>query len=59
MTEVTKEEFNEYINCQKSGITNMFNVKNVEMITGLEKKKILYIMEHYGELKKKYSDDLK
>lgn len=52
--EITQEEFQRYINCQKSGITNMFLLKNVMAITGLSKEKILYIMKNYAELENKY-----
>lgn len=49
--EITKEDFESYENCRESGLTNMFNLSNVEMITGLSKEKIKAIIEHYEELK--------
>ena len=51
---ITKEEIQEYEDCRKSGITNMFMIKNVEMVTGLNRKQIIYIMtdNHYSDLMK-------
>ena len=51
---ITRGEYESYVNCQMSGVTNMFDIKNVRLITCLSKSKILYIMEHYSELKEKY-----
>ena len=52
--EITQEEFGTYINCQKSGITNMFDYKNVVALTELSKEKVIYIMTNYRELLEKY-----
>ena len=52
--EITKNQFNEYWNIQKSGVTNMFNVKNVMELTGLTREEILFIMENYEELEERY-----
>lgn len=48
--EITKEDFNEYESCRLSGLTNMFDLTNVEMITGLSKDKIKAIIKNYTEL---------
>ena len=56
MTEITKEQFEAYVDVQESGITNMFDVKMVQSLSGLEKEQILTIMQHYGELKDKYDE---
>ena len=53
--EISKEEFERYRDVQRSGVTNMFDIKVVSELTGLNKKQILYIMEHYDELEEKYS----
>jgi hypothetical protein len=53
---ISKEEFKEYLECQYSGLTNMFNLSNVEMITGLSKEKIKVIISHYDELKEKFKN---
>ena len=54
MTEITKEQFEAYVNVQESGVTNMFDVKTVGQLSGLEKEQIMKIMTSYGELKDKY-----
>ena len=56
MTEITKEQFEAYVNVQMSGVTNMFNVKLVGELSGLEKEQIMEIMTSYGELKDKYDE---
>lgn len=52
---VTAVEFGKYLAIQRSGVTNMFDIKVVKMLTGLTKEKILYIMEHYAELNAEYN----
>ena len=52
--EITATEFGRYLALQGSGLTNMFDLKVVMFHTGLPKAKVLYIMEHYTELCKKY-----
>ena len=52
---VTATEFGKYLAVQRSGVTNMFDIKVVQVHTGLSKTKILYIMEHYAELNAKYN----
>jgi len=56
MTEITKEQFEAYVDVQMSGVTNMFDVKTVGQLSGLEKEQILTIMQSYGELKDKYDE---
>ena len=53
--EITKDQFEAYVRVQKSGVTNMFDLKNVTALTGLDKEQCLEIMSNYGELDKKYS----
>jgi hypothetical protein len=53
--EITKEQFAAYVRVQMSGVTNMFDVRNVTALTGLNKKQIMEIMTSYGELEEKYS----
>jgi len=52
---ITKAEMEAYEYCRKGGITNMFNIRKVEELTGLDEDKIIYIMKHYSELMKKYN----
>ena len=56
MSEITKEQFEAYVDVQKSGITNMFDVRTVGQLSGLEKEQIMTIMTNYGELKDKYDE---
>ena len=56
MTEITKEQFEAYVDVQVSGVTNMWNVKLVGELSGLEKEQIMTIMTSYGELKDKYDE---
>ena len=56
MSPVTREEFESYVEVQESGVTNMFDVKTVGQLSGLEKEEIMTIMQSYGELKEKYNE---
>jgi len=56
MEEITKKQFNRYEGVRLSGATNMFDVKTVSELSGLEKEEIMTIMKSYGELKKKYDE---
>ena len=48
---ITREMFERYENCRRIGLTNMFDVKTVGILTGLDKNEIIKIMKNYGELK--------
>lgn len=52
---VTATDFGKYLAIQRSGVTNMFDIKVVQALTGLSKPKIIYIMEHYAELNAEYN----
>ena len=56
MTEITQEQFEAYVDVQQSGVTNMFDVKTVGELSGLEKEEIMTIMKSYSELKEKYDE---
>ena len=56
MTEITQEQFEAYVDVQESGVTNMFDVKTVSQLSGLEKEQIMKIMVDYGTLKDKYDE---
>jgi len=51
---ISEKDFKEYLSCQYSGLTNMFNFGNVEIITGLERKQIKAITKNYEFLLNKY-----
>lgn len=58
--EVSKEKFDAYRVVQSSGVTNMFNVKNViyaaykMCLVTLTKEDCLYIMKNYAQLLAEY-----
>ena len=56
MEKITQEQFEAYIDVQMSGVTNMFDVKTVSQLSGLEKEEIMTIMTNYGQLKEKYDE---
>ena len=56
MEKITKEQFEAYVDVQMSGVTNMFDVKLVGELSGLEKEQIMKIMVDYGTLKDKYDE---
>ena len=56
MEKITQEQFEAYEDVRVSGITNMFDVKTVGQLSGLEKEEIMSIMKNYGELKDKYDE---
>ena len=53
---ITKEEFLSYVEVQKSGKTNMFDINNVIYLSNipLTKEKIIEIMNHYQTYSEKY-----
>ena len=55
---ITKKQFKAYVRVQMSGVTNMFDVRNVKAMSGLNKEQIISIMENYNELDKKYNDEI-
>ncbi len=48
-------DFVKYLDCRDSGVTNMFDVRNVTALTGLSKEQIVYIIKNFDKLEKKYS----
>ena len=56
MEKITKENFEAYVDVQMSGVTNMFDVRTVGELSGLDKEQIMTIMTSYGELKDKYDE---
>ena len=51
---ISKHQYERYEDCRKSGITNMFMIKNVQAVTDLDRETILYIMNNYEDLRKKF-----
>ena len=54
--EITKKQFESYEAVRVSGVTNMFDVRNVQMCSGLDKETIIAIMQQYKTLMEKYPD---
>ncbi len=54
--EITKEKFESYEEIRKEGLTNMFEISSVQAFSRIElsRSEIIYIMNHYNELKEKY-----
>lgn len=59
MTEITKDQFEAYEDVRASGITNMFDVKTVEVLSGLTRPQITAIMHDYGALRGRYQGGTK
>ena len=47
---ITRDEFQAYEDVRESGVTNMFDVRNVQMLSGLDRETIVAIMKNYQEL---------
>ena len=43
---ITQEQFEAYVDVQESGITNMFDIKTVGELSGLEEEEIMVIMKN-------------
>ena len=56
MVKITKKQFNRYEGVRLSGATNMFDVRNVKALSGLNQEQIMAIMANYGQLKEKYDE---
>ncbi len=51
---ITEKEFKAYVKVQKSGVTNMMMVKTVCALSGLERDRVMVIMDQYSELADKF-----
>ena len=56
MTEITEEQFEAYEDVRESGVTNMFDVRTVSELSGLDREEIMTIMKGYSKLKEKYDE---
>ena len=54
MENITKDQFEAYVDEQMSGVTNMMDVKTVSELSGLERQEIITIMRNYNKLQEKY-----
>ena len=53
-TKITREEFKAYEKVRVSGVTNMWDVRVVETLSGLDRDTIMEIMKTYSQLVEKY-----
>jgi len=53
---ISSSDFASYVNVQKSGMTNMFDVKAVSQLSGLSIDEVKAIMNKYDELSEKYPE---
>lgn len=51
---ITREEFLKYEKVRQSGVTNMFDTRCVQRLSGLARDVIIKIMKQYTELAEKY-----
>ena len=54
---ITKEKFLRYEEVRQSGVTNMFAIKTVIALTGLDQKEVWEIMKKYSILREKYINE--
>ena len=57
MSEITKEQFDKYVEVQRSGATNMFNVHVVAELSGLRVGDVITIQQNYMKLSERYGTD--
>lgn len=55
---ITKEMFEAYVEVRQSGITNMFDVRNVMNLTRLSEHQIYDIMKNYHIYLEQFGDDI-
>ena len=53
MGNITQDDFQAYEDVRQSGVTNMFAISVVSDYSGLNKDKIVNIMQNYGALNDK------
>lgn len=58
MNKPTKEQFKDYLRIRDSGVTNMFDIKTVCMLsyTELTRDICVYIMENFEDLIEEYGE---
>lgn len=56
---ITKEDFMEYENVRLSGVTNMFDVREVEDLAGLTKEQCIDIMQNYSKYYEQFMPKVK
>jgi hypothetical protein len=54
LAKITQKDFASYARIQRSGITDMNDIKMVSKISGLSEEKILRIQENYREVSRRF-----
>ena len=54
---ITRKQFNRYEGCRLSGATNMYDLRNVKLLTGLNDEQIIEIMENYSKYKEELEEE--
>jgi len=54
--EITKEKFAEYERVRRTGLTNMFDLRNVMDLSDLTRAECVEIMQNYTKLNEKWPD---
>ena len=54
---ITADQFHDYVDVQKSGVTNMFAITLVSELTGLNKVQIMDIMQNYGDYMEEFGEE--
>ena len=55
MPHITEEKFHAYEAVRRSGVTNMFDLPMVSLLSGLSHREVLLIMKEYGAFQRKFS----
>ena len=50
--------FRAYEAVRQSGVTNMFDVRRVCALAGMEREQVLYVMKNYSMLKEQYGKEV-
>ena len=51
---ITKGKFEKFVKVQKSGVTNMFDVEIVKLLSGLTEAECLDIMKNYETYERRF-----
>lgn len=54
VVDITKKDFEAYESVRTSGVTNMFAVRNVCDLSGLNREQVMVIMKNYSEYKEMF-----
>lgn len=49
---ITLNQFKRYENCRKANACNMNCIGSIQVVTGLSREEVIYIMENHYELSK-------